>query len=618
MKKQKLLIISSLLLFSTLTACQNTSISSSLIEKTVTEISLKSKPSKLEYEVNENLDLTGTKITVKYNDGTSEDIDVTSSMINKVDMTSEGKKEIKITYLNKSISFEINVVDNRAECPITFTGEREYIYDGTSKNIDFTIPENVKYNAQYEQDGSFYSKYENAPIDIGTYALVIKTEATSLYKQTTKWFTFTIVENKPEAVVTFSSETIFYYDGEGHTPTYIVEGNLEAEVEYRYVENEMFVSYEAPSAIGNYVLCVEVKASSTTRLTRAYKQFSIVAKPEVEKENLVINIEPGQKVKQESEIVYSITHQNGEIATDANVKLSYEAEGFHSDTFPTVAGDYNVIVTILESDKYNEITTKVWFRLLSLEETKIDCPITFNAKKDYTLGEEATIEIVVPEGVTYTAYYEVGGKKYSDFTGELPLEAGTYSLVVDTNETDIYASTHAWYVFNVTSKPKCPVTFNGKKQYILGEEAVIEIVVPEGIEIENAHYEKNEKYYSEFNGAIPSEAGDYSLVVDTKENDTYSKNHVWFTFSVIENTTKPKCSITFDAKESYTLGEEATIEIVVPKGVEYTAYYEKGGEKYSDFTGSIPSEAGTYSLVVDTKENDIYQATHNWYVFTVV
>ena len=536
MKKQKLLIISSLLLFSTLTACQNTSISSSLVEKTVTEISLKSKPSKLEYEVNENLDLTGTKITVKYNDGTSEDIDVTSSMINKVDMTSEGKKEIKITYLNKSISFEINVVDNRAECPITFTGEREYIYDGTSKNIDFTIPENVKYNAQYEQDGSFYSKYENAPIDIGTYALVIKTEATSLYKQTTKWFTFTIVENKPEAVVTFSSETIFYYDGEGHTPTYIVEGNLEAEVEYRYVENEMFVSYEAPSAIGNYVLCVEVKASSTTRLTRAYKQFSIIAKPEVEKENLVINIEPGQKVKQESEIVYSITHQNGEIATDANVKLSYEAEGFHSDTFPTVAGDYNVIVTILESDKYNEIATKVWFRLLSLEETKIDCPITFNAKKDYTLGEEATIEIVVPEG----------------------------------------------------------------------------------IEIENAHYEKNEKYYSEFNGAIPSEAGDYSLVVDTKENDTYSKNHVWFTFSVIENTTKSKCSITFDAKESYTLGEEATIEIVVPKGVEYTAYYEKGGEKYSDFTGSIPSEAGTYSLVVDTKENDIYQATHNWYVFTVV
>ena len=545
MKKQKLLIISSLLLFSTLTACQNTSISSSLVEKTVTEISLKSKPSKLEYEVNENLDLTGTKITVKYNDGTSEDIDVTSSMINKVDMTSEGKKEIKITYLNKSISFEINVVDNRAECPITFTGEREYIYDGTSKNIDFTIPENVKYNAQYEQDGSFYSKYENAPIDIGTYALVIKTEATSLYKQTTKWFTFTIVENKPEAVVTFSSETIFYYDGEGHTPTYIVEGNLEAEVEYRYVENEMFVSYEAPSAIGNYVLCVEVKASSTTRLTRAYKQFSIIAKPEVEKENLVINIEPGQKVKQESEIVYSITHQNGEIATDANVKLSYEAEGFHSDTFPTVAGDYNVIVTILESDKYNEIATKVWFRLLSLEETKIDCPITFNAKKDYTLGEEAA--------------HLIG------------------------------------YVQKVN-----------------------EIVVPEGIEIENAHYEKNEKYYSEFNGAIPSEAGDYSLVVDTKENDTYSKNHVWFTFSVIENTTKSKCSITFDAKESYTLGEEATIEIVVPKGVEYTAYYEKGGEKYSDFTGSIPSEAGTYSLVVDTKENDIYQATHNWYVFTVV
>lgn len=532
MKKQKLLIISSLL-FSTLTACQTTSISSSLVEKIVSEIILKSKPTKIEYEINEEIELNGSVITVMYNDGTSEDINVTSNMINKVDMSSEGKKEIIVSYLNKSVSFEINVVDHRVECPITFVGEREYTYDGNAKEINFSIPENVKYTAQYEQNEAFYSKYENAPIEVGSYALVIKTEATKLYKATTKWFTFTIIENKPEAVVTFSDEKVFYYDGEGHTPTYIIENDLEASIEYRYADNETFASYDAPSAIGNYILCVEVKASSTTRLTRAYKQFSIVAKPEVEKDNLIINIEPGQKVKKESEIVYSITNKNNELVEDANVKLSYEAENYKSDTFPTNPGDYNVIVTILEDDKYNEITKKVWFRLLSLSDTKVDCPITFEERNEIVIGGEE-IKFNVPEGVEYEAHYEKNEQFYSNY-GNLPTEVGTYSLVVITKENNNYNATTRWTVFSIISnnnKEKCPITFNAKESYVLGEEAIIEIVVPEGITY-TAQYEKNEQFYSSFNGNIPNQAGIYSLVVDTNENELYAATHAWYVFTVV-------------------------------------------------------------------------------------
>ena len=80
MKKQKLLIISSLLLFSQVSACDQNHISTSLTQKEVSNISLVSLHTKLIYYVNEEFDISGAKLLITYQDEQQETIDVTSSL----------------------------------------------------------------------------------------------------------------------------------------------------------------------------------------------------------------------------------------------------------------------------------------------------------------------------------------------------------------------------------------------------------------------------------------------------------------------------------------------------------------------------------------------------------
>lgn len=81
----------------------------------------------------------------------------------------------------------------------------------------------------------------------------------------------------------------------------------------------------------------------------------------------------------------------------------------------------------------------------------------------------------------------------------------------------------------------------------------------------------------------------------------------------LERVNLIKCPVTFEEKTELTVGDEE-IKFTVPEGVKYTAYYEQNGKKICDY-GTLPTEAGYYSLVVDTIENDIYEATHVWKTF---
>ena len=79
---------------------------------------------------------------------------------------------------------------------------------------------------------------------------------------------------------------------------------------------------------------------------------------------------------------------------------------------------------------------------------KAECPISFEGDTTFTIGENREIQIIVPEGISYTAHYEKDEKFYSNY-GSLPTETGVYSLIVDTNETQLYKATHKWVIINI-------------------------------------------------------------------------------------------------------------------------------------------------------------------------
>lgn len=84
-----------------------------VVEKSITGISINKKPNKLTYILNEeNLDLTGGSIKVTYNDGTSETISMTSEDVKVTGFsnTSLGKIKLTITYMEKQTELEVEII----------------------------------------------------------------------------------------------------------------------------------------------------------------------------------------------------------------------------------------------------------------------------------------------------------------------------------------------------------------------------------------------------------------------------------------------------------------------------------------------------------------------------
>lgn len=84
----------------------------SVVAKAVTGISIKSMPSKTEYiQYEDKLELTGGVIKISYNDGTEEEMAMTSNEITASEFSSEkpGTKTIHLTYQGKTTQFDVEI-----------------------------------------------------------------------------------------------------------------------------------------------------------------------------------------------------------------------------------------------------------------------------------------------------------------------------------------------------------------------------------------------------------------------------------------------------------------------------------------------------------------------------
>lgn len=106
------------------------------VEKTITAISIKTKPAKTEYIQNkEQLDLTGGSIEVTYSDGSKTEISMNSSDVivsgfnNKV----LGKNTITVTYKEKTAQFDIEIKEEKKD-------------DDNKGNVEVKKPQNSNFD----------------------------------------------------------------------------------------------------------------------------------------------------------------------------------------------------------------------------------------------------------------------------------------------------------------------------------------------------------------------------------------------------------------------------------------------------------------------------------------
>ena len=83
-----------------------------VLEKALNKIEITQMPNKVTYIQNyEELDVTGGKIRLTYNDETTEEIDMTTGMVTNFDNTVLGPKTLTVTYGEKSTTFEVTIVE---------------------------------------------------------------------------------------------------------------------------------------------------------------------------------------------------------------------------------------------------------------------------------------------------------------------------------------------------------------------------------------------------------------------------------------------------------------------------------------------------------------------------
>ena len=130
-----------------------------IIEKELVRIEIAQQPNKTIYIQNyEELDVTGGKIRLTYNDGTTEEIDMTVEMISGFNNTILGQQTLTVTYEGNTATFEVTIVakelvsieiaqqpnkvayiQNYEELDVTGGKIRLTYNDGTTEEIDMTV-----------------------------------------------------------------------------------------------------------------------------------------------------------------------------------------------------------------------------------------------------------------------------------------------------------------------------------------------------------------------------------------------------------------------------------------------------------------------------------------------
>jgi len=91
---------------------ENTTSFKVIVTNELIGIQMKEIPIKTTYVKGEELDLTGGKILVIYQDNTTEEIEITKEMVIGYDKTNVGEQTVEVQYLSYKAEFEITVIDN--------------------------------------------------------------------------------------------------------------------------------------------------------------------------------------------------------------------------------------------------------------------------------------------------------------------------------------------------------------------------------------------------------------------------------------------------------------------------------------------------------------------------
>ncbi len=239
-----------------------------VIAKELSSIEVSKNPDKINYFTGSNdIDVTGGKVKLVYSNGTSEEIDMTSDMCSKVDLSTAGTKTVTVTYQGKTTTFEVVVADKKA-VSMTLNGvDGKSIIERTKLDVagmsaDITYDDGSVENVALTDD---MVSYDNSKVGQST--------ATVKVAGLTKTFTFDVVAKTLEKIevttqpdktrfflnktVDFSGAKITASYNNGTTEVIDVTSDMCSSVDTSTLgEKTVTVTYQGKTATFRYTLLI--------------------------------------------------------------------------------------------------------------------------------------------------------------------------------------------------------------------------------------------------------------------------------------------------------------------------------------------------------------------------
>ena len=177
-----------------------------IIEKSLISIELTTLPTNVVYlEEKDPLDVTGGKVTLCYNNDTSEVIDLETSMVTGFDNTKVGKQELTVSYQDFETVFEIEVIAKAVDRIEVTTLPAKLTYIQKTEELDLT---GGKLTLHYNNDTTEEIDLAEAEVSGFNNTIVGENTLTIVYEEKETTFEVEILE-RPKTIggaVTFLGE----------------------------------------------------------------------------------------------------------------------------------------------------------------------------------------------------------------------------------------------------------------------------------------------------------------------------------------------------------------------------------------------------------------------------
>lgn len=450
---------------SSATSSSSTTSSSGTDVISITSIEIGNYPDKTEYNIGEELDITGLIILVNYSDGSKKEVPVTLDMVIAPSMNKEGQTDVIIKYEEKyQAYYTINIKSTieKEKPTITFTLDDGTTFtNGTTlltndlKTIIVSVNAVVDYEVYYTKDDGETDLGATAPTEPGLYAVNVRIIENDEFvapldnKKTWRWFEIVAKTEKQDAEISFSvaSGTHFTY-GEDYQIEVAVSNGADYEVYYTKDDGETNLGQNKPTEPGTYAINVAVKENALFNSSRAFVWY--VIDPAVEKQDaeVTFSMESGTHLAYGQDYSIQITVSEG-----AEYEWFYtkdDGETNLGQNKPTAPGTYAINVAVKENATFKAKNVFVWYVIDSpseLQEAVIE--ISIENGTIFTYGTPYEITVKVSDGADYEIYYTKDDGE-TNLGTTAPTEPGVYAINVLVKENNIYKSSSAfrWYRIN--------------------------------------------------------------------------------------------------------------------------------------------------------------------------